>query len=312
MRSSHLPLRRRFGVRFRADRLGWADGVPPLRCAGVLLAAIAVAACIPEAGGPGKARPGDGCAAIGEIVDADDDWGAIFAGTSGCARVDRFAESGVAWTVQTVQSTRRGPLFVVPHDDEQTALDTAGYALARYGGTVVAVDTGGERRNGAIDPNRNFNLGKSRCAGPPTPEFTDAILRTRRAQQPIIALHTNKPGTEGRGGGGDISILSLPGNATPFVSARASGGLASEDAFILIATTEGPDNRGVRSLVEALNARGASVAVETVIPGRSDCSLSNYTALNGITRYFNIEAPEGAGATQRRLLDILFEVTRDI
>jgi len=305
-------LRRRVGVRLGSDRLAAAAAWLPLRGGGVLLAALALAACIPDLGAPGKARSGAGCAAIGEIVDADDDWEAIFAGTSGCARVDRFPESGVNWTVQTVQSNRPGPLFVVPHDDEQTALDTAAYALARYGGTVVAVDTGGTRRNGVIDPNRNFNLGKSRCDGPPTPSFTDAILGSRRAEQPIIALHTNLPGAARSGGAGDISILSLPGNATPFVSARASGELASEDAFILIATTEGRDSRRVTRLVDALNARGVNVVVETVAPRTSDCSLSNYTALHGITRYFNIEVAEGAGATQRRLVDILFSVIRDI
>lgn len=269
------------------------------------------AGCVPEVAGVNKVAPATTCLAPSDVVDGDDSWSSQFAGTSGCVRVDRFFESGVEWTVQTMKANRRGPLFVVPHDDEQAAFGTAAYALARYGGTLVAIETGGERRNGGIDPNRNFNAGKSRCAGPPTTRFAAAVLKSRRARQPIIALHTNKHGADARGGSGDLSILSLPDGSTPFLSASASGGLASEDAFVLVSTTDGPDSRRVRRIVERINARGVNVVVETVERSASDCSLSNYAALNGIDRYYNIEVPAGAGATQQRILDVLLAALRE-
>lgn len=244
------------------------------------------------------------------MSDRDDDWGVLFAGSKACASVETFRENGVEWTIQTVRSGRPGPLFVVPHDDEQTALATAAWALERYGGTLVAVETGGKRLNAGLDPNRNFRAGRSRCRSmkAEAPRYVAAVLR-HRTRAPIVALHTNKPGAAGTGGGhGNLSLTALPARATAFRGVPTEPALASEDAFVIVASRRGADDARLGRTVRRLNAAGVSVIVERVDPDEADCSLSNYAALSGIANYYNVEAPVGAVATHRRMVDILFGV----
>jgi len=92
-------------------------------------------------------------------------------------RVD-FAEERARWRLYRITDPRRprGPLWFVPHDDENAGFEAALVGLRRYGGTIVAVDGGGRRRNRtvafgpAIDPNRNFTTAcpatRVRCSLP--------------------------------------------------------------------------------------------------------------------------------------------------
>ena len=115
----------------------------------------------------------------------------------------RFSEAGFDWhLLRFVNSSKPdGPLWVVPHDDENAAFDAAIAALKLYGGVAVVVNSGpgssrmqtGQGTCGGrhailprCDPNRNFS--------DKTPLFTNAFLEHRREGQPIIALHTNSPG----------------------------------------------------------------------------------------------------------------------
>lgn len=238
------------------------------------------------------------CTAAAKTSDGDDDLAAFGAA---CASELQFAEGGVAWRIQTFRVARAGPLFVVPHDDEDAALSTAAYALSRYGGAVTAVETGGRRFAGGVDPNRNFDAGSLACAGAGRSEaFVAAILAP--GGRPVVALHTNEPGAASAGGSGTVSIRSPYPGATAFPVAGADA-----DAMVILAARRGPDDPGTRRLAETLNARGVNVMVERVDLAATDCSLSHYAVAAGL-RYANVEVRDGDGATQRAILDTLMDV----
>jgi len=277
-----------------------------LRLASAVLVLAAVAACVPRTS---DLLTSGACLAPDEVTDADGDFRRhpeLF-GPERCVRQTSFREGGRTWTVQTVRNTARaGPLWVLPHDNEQAAVDTAVYALARYGGTAVLVETGGRRDNGATDPNRAFDAGRSRCtAGAPASRYVAAMLGSRSRGAPVIALHTNAPGIAGRRGSGSISIRT-PGKAgTAFPGTGATGRLASSDSLVITAIAQGPalDAR-TAALVAKLTGEGVNVLMERTSPSTTDCSLSHYAALNGIRPYLNIEVVDGDSATQRQILDI--------
>jgi hypothetical protein len=124
--------------------------------------------------------------------------------------------------------------------------------------------------------------------------------------RPVIALHTNARGAASVGGAGSVSIRAPYAGATAFPSASAKGGLASEDALVILASRRGASDRRMRRLAERLNAAGVNVLVETVDLARTDCSLSHYAVANNL-RYANVEVPHGDGATQRQILQILMD-----
>lgn len=285
------------------------------RISGALLLVVAASACVPRAPG-GLPSGASACLAPAQVTDGDGDFSRhpdLF-GPERCVSQDTFRAGGREWIVQTVRNTaRRGPLWVLPHDNEQAAVDTALYALARYGGTAVLVETGGRRTNGPIDPNRAFDGGRSRCSGgAAASRYIAAMLGSRTRRAPVIALHTNAPGVAGRRGSGSISIKA-PGKAgKAFPGSGASGRLASPDSLVItaVAGRTAPDAR-TSALVETLTAAGVNVLVETTSPATTDCSLSHYAALNGIRPYVNIEVVDGDSATQRGILDIVMSALGD-
>jgi hypothetical protein len=254
-----------------------------------LPALAALASCTSTA----PATRGGDCVAPAAIADGDDDLAAF---GEACASTRTVAGGGAEWSVVTVRSRRRGPLFVVPHDDEDAALATAAYAVRRYGGAVTTVDTGGSRTAGGIDPNRNFDAGRLSCGRPGRAKgFVEAMLAP--GGRPVIALHTNEPGR-----GGTISIDTPYAGATAF---PAPG--ADPDAMVILAARRGGEDPAARRLAAALNARGVNVMVERVDLADTDCSLSHYAVASGI-RYANVEARDGDVATQRAILDALMAV----
>ncbi|WP_018698925.1 hypothetical protein [Amorphus coralli] len=275
---------------------------------------LALAACVPpSSSGGGKSRlfpNAGGCLTADQLRDGDGDIRRhpSLAGPNRCVTEQTFEERGRTWTVQTIRNTARsGPLWVLPHDDEQAAVETLAYALEEYGGTAVLVETGGRRTNRGTDPNRAFDAGRSRCtSGTPATRYVAAILSQRRWGAPVIALHTNAPGIGGRHGGGSVSIRAPGRDATAYPGTGASGRLASEDSLVITAVLKGDEARAA-PLVERLTARGVNVMVETTSARSTDCSLSHYAALAGIRPYLNIEVADGDADTQRRMLDIVMK-----
>jgi hypothetical protein len=237
----------------------------------------------------------------------------------------RFSENGFDWHLVRFTNEQRpsGPLWVVPHDDENAAFHGMIAAVRRHGGIGIVVDTGiastrrqpgygvcGVRPGTAsgCDPNRNFD-GRS-------PLFTRTILDQLPEGQPVIALHTNGAGFsgDGKGGRGSITMLDARFYARGEIRVRADGyfgnrgvaGLDDPDVYAIMPYRSGKAvpaaDAGCRS---ALNAAGVNVWHEGV--ERSDGSLSNYIALNRPDiAYVNLEAKREAnlapGAEAQRLM----------
>jgi hypothetical protein len=233
----------------------------------------------------------------------------------------RFSEAGFDWHVLKFTNSEKpaGPLWAVPHDDENAAFEAAIAAVKFYGGTVVAVNSGpgssrfqqgsgtcGGRpaRLTRCDPNRNFSAA--------TPLFTQAFVGQLLPGQPIIALHTNSPGHGA--GKGSITILDAEAAARGVARPRKDGhfgvnqpaALSDPDSYAILpyrAPTKPAFDVECR---DALVPRGVHVWHEYV--GNSDGSLSNYAVLSlpGVA-YVNMESRREADlsiATERHMLMI--------
>lgn len=231
-----------------------------------------------------------------------------------CVTETSIAENGRRWRLFMIENRSKGagPLFVVPHDNEDAAFATGVYGVATYGGTLIAVEAGEQRLFEGQDPNRNFSTSSTavkscRAQRAPAPLYTEAILSRRQSGAAIIALHSNANGWSGNGGSGNISTRKTGGGTKPFISAIArSRRLADEDTMIILAGT-GEAGRGsaARAIRHFTEKAGVNVLYEQVSPRNNDCSLSNYAALHNIGPYFNIEVEDGDTKTQKLILDAL-------
>jgi hypothetical protein len=231
-----------------------------------------------------------------------------------CLTEQRFAENGVDWRLHTIHNTRRsGPLWVVPHDNEDAAFTAAVAALIQYGGTLVAVEAGEERGLGHLDPNRVFRPAGAApevCPSAPAgfPLFTAAVLETWSPSFPVIGMHTNADGYAGAGGAGTISIRRADERLTPFAAtASAPPGaerLADEDTLVMLPSLTTPEDNppGMRS-VAWFNERGINVLYRRVAADLIECTLGDYLTLDGIGPYISIEAEEDDAATAKTLAD---------
>jgi hypothetical protein len=216
-----------------------------------------------------------------------------------------FSENGFDWHILRFANKSKydGPLWLVPHDDENAAFEAMIAAVKKYGGVGLAVNSGpGSLRhqsgNGlcgvkaattkSCDPNRNF--------GQATPLFTANILNMRLPNQPVIALHTNGAGTAG-----DFSLLDIGAYARGRIMLRSGAYRAKNptpqmdnyDTLGLIAypVKNGKPSEAAVACRNALNEAGIHFWHERV--GKSDGSLSNYLALERPDiPYFNAESRE--------------------
>jgi hypothetical protein len=207
-----------------------------------------------------------------------------------------------------------GPAWIVLHDSENPAFDSALVALRNYGGTLIAVTTAGAARTMSpgpkspaglrcqretsgkhCDPNRNF--------GPDTPLFTATILSIRAPGQPVIAIHTNTRGIQGdrHGGSGSVSLRLASGavkpGSWPKPPVSKPGGM-NDDSFVLVPVPTlpaAPDAACGAKLVAA----GINFYYERVQAASDDGSLSNHILLRAPGAFFNLEArhPESDGGT---------------
>jgi hypothetical protein len=216
----------------------------------------------------------------------------------------KFSEAGFNWHLIRFVNVAKplGPLWAVPHDDENAAFDAAIEAVKTYGGVAVMVNSGlGSSRkqegNGTCggrsaiiskcDPNRNFSTA--------TPLFTKAYTEQLVPGQPIVALHTNTPG-HGRGQG-DITILDAKAAAKGKIRPRKNGhfgdngplSLKDHDTYAIMPFLPPKIPPQDMQCREALTGQGMHVWHERV--DRSDGSFSNYVALSMPgTAYVNMES----------------------
>lgn len=228
-----------------------------------------------------------------------------------------FRDERAEWRLWRIENVRHraGPLWFVPHDNENGGFEAAFAAVRKYGGTVVAVDAGvspgadGVRMNRAvdygrsIDPNRNFDGAR--------PFYANTVLAGRG--WPIIALHTNSPGfdsSESRCnqsdpvGSGVISIRFCDDTLTPSPSQRRAWPWDDDDS-VAFATYRSKDTPSAAYCRDQLVALDYNVVQERVVT--SDGSLSNYAVLRGID-YLNFEtqdrglSPAGLAEMRDRLM----------
>jgi hypothetical protein len=222
-------------------------------------------------------------------------------------------ENGFVWHLLRFTNISKpdGPLWIVPHDDENAAFESMIAGLKQNGGVGIAINSGaGSVRKQAgkgtcggrpsvltsCDPNRNFSDA--------SPKFTNIILAEHRTGQPLIALHTNMPGFgEGRG---DITILDQAaarlGQRKPRKDGYFGNGSIPEldDADVFAIMPYSADS-GISPLAmtcrKHLNMAGVHVWHERV--GKSDGSLSNYIALQRPDiAYVNFEAKRESDLNQ--------------
>lgn len=213
-----------------------------------------------------------------------------------------FREERGAWRLFRIANVKkpRGPLWFVPHDNENAGFEAALAGVRTYGGVVIAVDSGiaedGKRRNEAvdrgrpIDPNRNFRDG--------TPLYANTILADyHRGARPIVALHTNQPGFDPSDSGcnrsdppgrGEVSIRFCSDVMQPQASQARDWPFDDDDSLAYVAFRSG------RSPFSAWCGKALALADFNVVFERvtvSDGSLSNYALLRGMD-YVNFETQE--------------------
>jgi hypothetical protein len=248
------------------------------------------------------------------LVDVDDDFrrnaqqGHFFDNIE--IREVRFSENGFDWHLFRFERAdgKTGPLWLVPHDDENAAFDAMITALKEHGGVGIAVNSGPDSMRmqtgsgicgvrygvrSSCDPNRNFDA--------QSPRYTAAILEQRPVGQPIIALHTNSPGFagDGHGGRGDITIIDQAAFRRGITSAREgalfavspSETMANFDTLGLTAyrAQDGSPSPSARECGQKIANAGVHFWHERV--AKSDGSMSNYLVLNRPDiPYFNAES----------------------
>lgn len=211
------------------------------------------------------------------------------------------SDGPVTWNIWRIANHkhRRGPLWVVPHDNENAAFAAGVVAVKRWGGVMIAVDSGADDTTRAarfimasdgrrIDPNRSFTS--------EFPNFSRTVLAALDGHsRPIIALHTNAPGldpdlpvcgtSEPAAGSGDISIRLCNETYTPRPASKRDWPWDDDDSVTIIPYRDGePMTAGW--CARELQRGNFNLTFERVTSG--DGSLSNYAARYGLA-YLNFE-----------------------
>jgi hypothetical protein len=228
-----------------------------------------------------------------------------------------FTDGEISWNVWRIvnEQHRDGPLWVLPHDNENATFGAALIALRRYGGVAIAIGDREGRMNydatsgASVDPNRHFYDA--------IPLYAGRILADLGAPpRLIVALHTNSAGFEqslslcpisGLTGSGDISIKLCTARYLPRPSLRHAWPFDDDDTLALVPYAGGSDWRAA-FCVRPLMAADFNLITEQVTS--SDGSLSNYALQHGWT-YINFETrergsdPVGLGDAQGRLVAMI-------
>lgn len=219
-----------------------------------------------------------------------------------CLTRHALTEGGVKWRfVSLAHPTHpQGPVWYLPHDNEREAFDAAVYAVARYGGRMVAV-AGDEGRNyRGIDPNRYFALTAADarpCAiSTATPTYTAFVMDLFVGRPHIFSTHNNT-----NGGGVSANVWTDKTKGYPITKGR----FGDPDNLIYIAGDRPiADDAEATRVRQTLNAAGLGVVHEHVTAANNDCSFSNHVVLHDGRPYFNLEAEHGS-RVQNEMMDAL-------
>ncbi len=258
---------------------------------------------------------GEGCLAPENLADADVARNAAaLADPALCLEVRRFEENGVHWRLSVVRNIDRpGPLWAVPHDEEDAGFTSGVYAVRHYGGVLVAVENGERRLVDGIDPNQAFAAtdgAAAHCPGARSPArgYIALFLDGWDRSYPVVGLHSNWDGYAGAGGLGTISVRRADDKMIPFASTVGIGRLADEDTVAMLVGTPAPDESdAARRAIGWFNDHGVHVIYRRVTEANNGCTLADYLTLNRLGPYFNLEVEHGDPDTQVQLIDILVE-----
>ena len=187
------------------------------------------------------------------------------------------------------------------------SFDNAVAALKTYGGTLVAIETGGKRNQDGIDPNRNFSsdgVGCRKLGDDATPKFTGVFRSLFDPGQPIIALHNNTGKRIPTGGVGHVTMDDVPKDMDEHPAKDRNSPLSSDTALVLL-TSPVPVSTTSKSEAANLSSQGINAVIESVREGKGDCSLSNYTLLTGHPSYFNVTVDDDESDKQRKIIDVI-------
>ncbi len=250
------------------------------------------------------------CLSVGDVTDEDGDFKRNAEALSAdglCIEEETFTERKRSWIVQTVKGKQPGPLWAVMHDDEDLSFDNAVEGLKRYGGTLIAVETGGERNLSGIDPNRNFSadgIGCRKVGKNASPRFTGIFAKLMDPEQPIFALHNNTGKRKSNRGLGHVSMETVPKDMDIVRPQNPAGPLAGPRALVLLTDTI-PVSTTSKQLAEDLADKGINAIIEKVRKDRGDCSLSNYAVLSDHKKYLNVTVDHDEREKQMRIVDVL-------
>ena len=217
-------------------------------------------------------------------------------------------DKNLNWKMTLVfnQKHKNAPFWFLPHDNEDTAFNTAVYAVQKYGGGFLAVEANEKRYFKGQDPNRNFSdtLKSSKsCVQQKyfSPRYTQGVLTIIQAFKPqgypYLTLHNNSDG-------GGVSMLHKSKRVMDYPAykgiSKKSRGLKDEDSLVYMA---GNSKHPSTSRLKPFLKNGLNVKYEMVSAKHNDCSFSNYIVLSSEGDYYNIESEHGDDKVQRAMVD---------
>jgi len=239
-----------------------------------------------------------------------------------CIREVLLKEHKYNWRFLLIWNKNRpkGAFWFLPHDNENSAFDSAIYSTNRYGGGFLSVLANNSRYFNKQDPNRNFGVDSRSarvCRGQkyPAPKYSSTIFKIidyfKSSNMPYLALHNNSNGYRGNGGSGGVSMLNCSKNTKCFKANNIirgdKKGLRDEDTLIYLASKNGVNYNKVK----LFNNLGLNIKYELINPNRNDCSMSNFVILNrGSSNYINIETQHGDSKTQKLMIDKIIRLYR--
>jgi hypothetical protein len=225
-----------------------------------------------------------------------------------------FREGKYNWYMLLVTNTKApsGPFWFLPHDNENSAFDSAIYATRKYGGGFLSILSGGLRYHEGQDPNRNFSLSSSKVASCQFQKgassiYTATIMQIinshKAPNMPYLALHNNT-------NRGSVSILRNSKSTKSFLAYSKAKilkgrGLSDEDSLVYIAGAS--PNAPIQKVQKLLNV-GLNTKYEYVNSTNNDCSMSNFLVTQNLDNYYNIEAQHKKSGVQKEMIDRLIKV----
>lgn len=206
---------------------------------------------------------------------------------------------------------RPGHRYLVLHDDENTAVETALATVREHGGAVLELRHRGERnvhfalegQSYQFDPNRIFTEAgavrtlEQESGRPVAPRvvdlvrvLADSIVRfvVPDGNAPVVTVHNNT--------GDEYTVLSYQPGGDMEAEAQFVHLAPDEDVDDFIFTTDAEIYRWARDA-------GMNAVLQRMPPVTDDGSLSVYAALNDIP-YVNFEAEHGHYESQLRMLTL--------